>query len=106
MEDLLETLSKEAINYKSSPVHNAAVDAQSKFVINQVFTLPLDSLQLSFSIIAALLECQQCNTRDPAHTLRARCFHAFKLAFETKRAKLVALSISGIYVRRAFLSIP
>lgn len=46
----------------------------------------------------ALLECQQCTTRDPAYTLRVKCFHTFKLAFESKRTKLITLAINGIYV--------
>lgn len=46
----------------------------------------------------ALLECQQGTSRDPSHVLRSKCFLAFKLAFETKRNKLITVAINGIYV--------
>lgn len=48
------------------------------------------------------LEKQQGTLRDPAHELRAKCLNVFKLAFETRKSKLVAQALCGLNVKCLF----
>ncbi|CAH1154457.1 unnamed protein product [Phaedon cochleariae] len=48
------------------------------------------------SFVTDLLAAQNNLLRNPSHELRAACFLPLKLALESKRSKLVSLSLTGL----------
>lgn len=97
MEELLLDIIKESNGLKGGQLREACQNAYGDLytmVLLQEFGL----IFVMLCNILDLLSTQQGTTRDPSHELRRVCFLPLQIALETKRPKLISLSLNGFHV--------
>lgn len=102
MEELLLDIIKESNGLKGGQLREACQNAYGKLIYLQYFIKHTNSMCLLFVTlcnIVDLLSTQQGTTRDPSHELRRVCFLPLQIALETKRPKLISLSLNGFHVK-------
>lgn len=106
MEELLLDVMKESSGPKGAQLRETCQAAYGKilsacgaFILYDIHTYMYVKFYIS---ILDLLSTQQGTTRDPSHELRRVCFVPLQIALETKRPKLISLSLNGFHVRSHF----
>lgn len=104
MEDLLLSIVKEAGGTKSYNIKQSAQEAYGKYhnktkKLNNIFVIRKQRTCSKITLNVLDLLCSQNNLlRTPSHELRTSCFLPLRLSLESKRSKLVSLSLTGLNV--------